>query len=175
KRKGGPRITVEDPIEDLADFERQFEEAKNCTTFSEDDLQQLLKYPSPIWLKFVERDQPAGTSYALKRGTGSMVSREQRDEALELHGACDRCVAKNCGHLCFYPGGALPCFRCGVDAAKCCFNGKGTRSSKGIGKGLAANIINAAKTTTTSATLPKASASVPPVAKAKRTGGTSKL
>ncbi|KAG6809469.1 hypothetical protein H0H93_015773, partial [Arthromyces matolae] len=59
KRKGGPRITVEDPIEDLADFERQFEEAKNCTTFSEDDLQQLLKYPSPIWLKFVERDQPA--------------------------------------------------------------------------------------------------------------------
>ncbi|KAG6814749.1 hypothetical protein H0H93_012399, partial [Arthromyces matolae] len=136
---------------------------------------QLLKYPSAIWLKFVERDQPAGTSYALKRGTGSMVSREQRDDALRLHGACDRCVAKNCGHLCFYPGGALPCFRCGVDAAKCCFNGKGTRSSKGIGKGLAANIINAAKTTTTSATLPKASASVPPVAKAKRTGGTSKL
>ncbi|KAG6848082.1 hypothetical protein H0H93_003567 [Arthromyces matolae] len=116
KQKGGPRITAEDPIEDLANFEQRFQKAK-----------------------------------------------------------CDRYVSKNFGHLCFYSGGALPCFKCGIDAAKYCFDGKATRSSKGNGKSLAANIINAAKPTTTSATLLKASASVPLVTKAKQTGDTSKL
>ncbi|KAG6835130.1 hypothetical protein H0H93_004581 [Arthromyces matolae] len=32
KQKGGPRITAEDSIEDLANFERQFEDAKTTTT-----------------------------------------------------------------------------------------------------------------------------------------------
>ncbi|KAG6843317.1 hypothetical protein H0H93_001439, partial [Arthromyces matolae] len=63
----------------------------------------------------------------MKNGTGVMASGGARKKFLEKQGACDRCVARNSGDMCWYPTGHSPCHQCSVDGTKCTVGGEGGR------------------------------------------------
>ncbi|KAG6847145.1 hypothetical protein H0H93_009886, partial [Arthromyces matolae] len=66
------------------------------TEFTEAELKKLLKAPTN---KARDTDQPEGTTFTMKNGTGVMASGGARKKFLEKQGACDRCVARNSGNM----------------------------------------------------------------------------
>ncbi|KAG6834878.1 hypothetical protein H0H93_006711 [Arthromyces matolae] len=102
KGKGPAKKKVVEALSDEEDLAEAIRIANAKTDFTESELKRLLKAPTN---KMRDTDQPEGTSFTMKNGTGVMADGETRRSFLGKQGACDCCIARNSGNMLGGEGG----------------------------------------------------------------------